>query len=125
MKTALIILDSKAMTFILQKMLEDLGFSVFVRSNLEEAHLLLSQENAPDVVFLDKVFHTETTDSLIRTFNNTKFIYISKETSPEQIQAALDLGVTEYIMKPFDHDILHIKLIELVLSDRCSYGINI
>ncbi len=110
MKTALIILDSKAMTFILQKMLEDLGFSVFVRSNLEEAHLLLSQENAPDVVFLDKVFHTETTDSLIRTFNNTKFIYISKETSPEQIQAALDLGVTEYIMKPFDHDILQSKL---------------
>lgn len=110
MKTALIVLDSKAITFILQKMLEDLGFSVFVRSDLETAHDLLGQENSPDVVFLDKTIHEEPTASLIQTFPNIKFIYVSKETAPEQIQAALDLGATEYIMKPFDHDILQSKL---------------
>ena len=110
MKTVLVLLDSKPMMFILQKMLEDLGFSVFVRSNLTDAQDLLNQDDKIDAVLLDKTIHAEPTASLIQAFPHVKFIYVSNQTEPSDIQTALDLGAAEYIMKPFDHDILQSKL---------------
>ena len=39
-----------------------------------------------------------------------QIIFCSSNTEPDKIQEALDVGVDEYIMKPFDHDILQSKI---------------
>jgi two-component system chemotaxis response regulator CheY len=39
-------------------------------------------------------------------------VFCSVESDPDQIREALDAGATEYIMKPFDGDIIEAKFAE-------------
>jgi two-component system, chemotaxis family, chemotaxis protein CheY len=43
-------------------------------------------------------------------------IFCTVETEVEKIQEALDAGAREYIMKPFDSDIIAMKFIEAGLA---------
>lgn len=109
MKNALIILDSKEMCFILQKMLEDLGFKAQCVDSYEQAKSLCAQEK-PLLVLTDININGRSALPLIQENTACVFVCISQKSDPQSIQRALEAGFQEYIMKPFDHDILQSKL---------------
>ena len=110
MQTALIALDSKQLTVILKKMLEDFGFSCVCVDTTEQL-FSLSSEKQSTVLFTDWSFGGQNAvDFLPKLSPKPIIIFVSKEKSVQSIQQALDLGVDEYIMKPFDNDILQSKL---------------
>ena len=42
-----------------------------------------------------------------------KVLFCTIETDPDRIAEALEAGADDYVMKPFDGDILHAKLAEV------------
>ena len=110
MQKALIALDSKQLTVILKKMLADFGFDCICVGTVEQLITDMS-ENKPTILFTDWSFSNQKmTDVLPELSPKPIVIFISKEKSAKLIEQALDLGVNEYIMKPFDNDILQSKL---------------
>ena len=110
MQTALIAFDSKQLTLILSKMLEDFGF-VSVFANTPEQIKPMIEENNPAVLFRDWTLAGKNIGDIVKDIRQkTTVIFVSKEKEPTQIAQALDLGAAEYIMKPFDNDILQSKL---------------
>lgn len=110
MQGALIAFDSKQLSAIMEKMLEDLGFKCFIAKTQEEISDILSKEN-PAVLFIDWTLNDKEIAPFLSELDPKPIlIFVSKEKKPKQIQKALDLGVNEYIMKPFDNDILQSKL---------------
>lgn len=110
MQSALIAFDSKQLSAIMEKMLDDLGFKCFTAKTLEEISDFLSTEK-PAVLFLDWTLNKKSVANFLSELSEKPIvIFVSKEKDIKQIQKALDLGVNEYIMKPFDNDILQSKL---------------
>ena len=110
MQTALVAFDSKQLSVIMKKMLEDLGFKCFFASTPEEVVDSVLQKN-PSVLFVDWTLNKQDiADVLHQLSTKPIIIFVSKEKGIKQIQKALDMGINEYIMKPFDNDILQSKL---------------
>ena len=110
MQTAVIALDSKQLTIILKKMLEDLGFTCFATDTAEQLISFVKEKKA-EVLFTDWALSGQDIETILPKLPSVPtHIFVSKEKSPEIIQKALDLGAREYIMKPFDNDILQSKL---------------
>ncbi|MBP5534051.1 MAG: response regulator [Alphaproteobacteria bacterium] len=110
MQTALVAFDSKQLSAIMEKMLEDLGFDCLIASDFEEVSQILAERN-PAVLFLDWTLNNQDVSEFLSKLQEKPIlIFVSKEKDPKQIQKALDLGIDEYIMKPFDNDILQSKL---------------
>ena len=110
MQTALVAFDSKQLSCIMEKMLEDLGFDCLIASDFEEVSQILAERN-PAVLFLDWTLNNQNVSEFLSQLQEKPIlIFVSKEKDPKQIQKALDLGIDEYIMKPFDNDILQSKL---------------
>ena len=110
MKIALLAFDSKQFNLILSKMLGDLSFSVITTLNFEEA-INLCDEKHPDVLFTDWNFDGKNVQDLLKKISfHPSVVFVSADTKPDSIQKALDQGAKEYIMKPFDNDILQSKL---------------
>ena len=115
MRTALITSDSKQFNLILSKMLDNLGFSVITTLNFNEA-LGLCNEKHPDVLFVDWSFDGKNIEDLLKKIQfHPSIIFVSSNTKTKDIEKALNLGAKEYIMKPFDNDILQSKLSMAVL----------
>ena len=110
MKTALVAFDSKPFNLILSKMLNDLGFTVITTLDYNEAIELCDKEH-PDVFFIDWFLNKKEIQTLLKKITfKPSLIFISKQTDKQIIAKALELGANEYIMKPFDSDILQSKL---------------
>ena len=110
MKTALLAFDSKQFNLILSKMLGDLGFFVITTLNFDEA-VSLCDEKHPDALFLDWVFDKKDTSELLKKITfHPSVVFVSANAKKNDIEQALNLGAKEYIMKPFDNDILQSKL---------------
>ncbi len=112
MKKALIIEKAAHIAAITKKMLIDLGFDGIVVDN-EADVLRVCKEEKPELVVM--CYSVCQDDSAIfipkmKKICHPKIIFCSSNTEPEKIQEALDAGVDEYIMKPFDHDILQSKI---------------
>lgn len=107
MKTALVIERKENTAAIMKKMLADLGFDVTITHD-EKSALESYQKNPPTVILTD--FGAEQLlDRAVRGGAST-VIFCSSECAPDKIQSALLQGAREYIMKPFDNDILQSKL---------------
>ena len=110
MQTALIAFDSKQLSTIIEKMLDDLGFNCLQATSFEEISDILA-ERSPAVLFFDWTLNGQDIAGFLSGLHEKPIlILVSKEKDPARIQEALDLGVDEYIMKPFDNDILQSKL---------------
>ena len=91
-------------------MLEDLGFKCLFASTSEELIDAVSQKK-PAVLFVDWTLNKQNIEDVLHHLSYKPIlIFVSKEKNIKQIQKALDFGVDEYIMKPFDNDILQSKL---------------
>ncbi|MCK8786408.1 response regulator [Roseomonas sp. NAR14] len=119
-RRCLVVDDSRVVRRIARRLLETFGFAV---TEAEDGALALAacREVLPDLVLLD--WNMPVMDGLTclkalrREFGPDRPVVVlcTTETDLERIVAALEAGAQEYIMKPFDADILGDRLRRLGL----------
>ena len=120
MKTCLVVDDSGVVRKIARRILEGLHFSVVEAEDGEKA-LEACQRAMPDAVLLDwNMPVMDGYDFLINLRrmpdgNMPKVVFCTTENGIDHISRALDAGANEYIMKPFDKDIVAAKFQEVGL----------
>ncbi|MEN5052906.1 response regulator [Brevundimonas naejangsanensis] len=117
-KTCLIVDDSRIIRKVARRILEDLAFEVQEAADGVEA-LEVCVGAMPDVVLLDwqmPIMDGMTFLGRLRALpdgGDPKVLFCSVETRADRIAEALSAGADEYVMKPFDGDILQSKLAEV------------
>ncbi len=122
MKTCLIVDDSRVIRKVARQIFETLGFSCSESENGQLA-LEASQQAFPDLVLLDWNMPVMNGLDYLRALRHLPggdgpvVIFCTTENDMAHIQMALGAGANEYIMKPFDADIVRGKLEQLGLMD--------
>jgi two-component system chemotaxis response regulator CheY len=115
MKTCLIVDDSRVIRKVSRHILETLGFTVSEAEHGQDG-LDRCDENMPDVVLLDWNMPVMTGIEFIVQLrqrpggDKPKVVFCTTENDVAHIREAIDAGADEYVMKPFDHETLQIKL---------------
>lgn len=115
MKSCLIVDDSKVIRKVARRILETMDFSVSEAGDGQEA-LIACRQSPPDVVLLDWNMPVMSGMEFLRALaadtgmKRPKIVFCTTENDLAHIRAAIDAGADEYIMKPFDRDILETKL---------------
>ena len=120
MKHCLVVDDSAVIRKVARRILEELRFSATEAENGREA-LDQCRESMPDVVLLD--WNMPVMDGIAflvalrkeQGGNDPKVIFCTTENDMAHIEMAISSGAQEYIMKPFDEDILIGKLCQVGL----------
>ncbi len=117
MKTCLVVEDSKVIRVIAAKALQEMGFTTIEAENGETA-LAECQKSLPDFILLDWLMPVKDGISFMADFKklsgseNIPVIFCTSRNEPADIKEALEAGAKEYIMKPFDSEILRLKLMQ-------------
>src|SRR5690348_10033948 len=119
-KSCLIVDDSKVVRMVARKILEGLNFAI---SEAENGQLALDacQRQMPDVVLLD--WNMPVLDGLgfLKALRAREggdqpvVVFCTTENELSRIQEAIVAGANEYIMKPFDRDIIETKFAQVGL----------
>ncbi len=115
MKTCLVVDDSKVIRKVARHILEALGFTVHEAADGREA-LDFCESEMPGVVLLDWNMPVMSgIDFLValramEKGSAPKVVFCTTENGMGHIQAAVDAGADEYVMKPFDRETLQSKL---------------
>jgi len=115
LKTCLVVDDSRVIRKVARRILEDLGFEVAEAADGVEA-MAWCQAMMPDVVLLDWRMPSMDGLDFVRQLRRQpggeapKVLFCSVENEIAQIRQALDAGADEYVMKPFDGEIVASKL---------------
>jgi two-component system chemotaxis response regulator CheY len=115
LKTCLLVDDSRVIRKIARRILEDLGFDVAEASDGMQA-LAWCRVAMPEAVLLDWHMPMMNGIDFLRRLrlepggDAPKVIFCSVENDLDRIREALDCGADEYIMKPFDGEIMASKL---------------
>ena len=115
MKTFLVVEDSKIIRTIAAQALKDMGFATIEAGDGQTA-LDRCKKELPDAILLDWILPIKDGMAFMKEFRTLQsaedvpIIFCSSKTEPEDIQKALDAGASEYIMKPFDSEILKLKI---------------
>lgn len=113
---ALILDDSKTMRMIIGKILDELSINHFEAASGMEALRHLREETLPDLVMVDWNMPEMNGLDLVRLvredsrFDTVRLIMITTETEMDNVAAALQAGANEYIMKPFNREVILGKL---------------
>lgn len=114
---ALVIDDSRAMRSILKAILTDLGFEVVEASDGREAIDLLTEDRTFDIALVDWNLPVMNGLEIVTEVRKDpdlagmRMLMVTTETEFERVSQALQAGADEYIMKPFDRDMLLDKLV--------------
>ncbi|MCU0838530.1 MAG: response regulator [Rhodospirillales bacterium] len=114
MKTCLIVDDSRVVRTVARRIAEALGF-VSSEAADGRAALACCVAAMPDAILLDWNMPVMGGLEFLRELrrlpggDRPKVVFCTTENSMEHIQAALEAGADEYIMKPFDKDIVMSK----------------
>lgn len=119
-KTCLVVDDSRVVRKVARRIVEDLGF------NCEEAEDGQMAYNAceikmPEAILLDwnmPVMSGIEFLEKLRAMNNgqsPKVVFCTTENDMDHIMRAMNAGANEYIMKPFDSDIIQSKFEQIGL----------
>ncbi|WP_313102170.1 response regulator [Brevundimonas sp.] len=117
-KTCLIVDDSRIIRKVARRILEDIGFEVDEAADGAEA-LTYCMGLMPQVVLLDWQMPVMDGLSFLRRLRDLpggrvpKVLFCTIETRADRIAEALSAGADDYVMKPFDGEILHSKLAEV------------
>lgn len=118
LKTCLIVDDSRIIRKVARRILEGLDFDVQEAADGAEA-LTLCSAALPQIILLD--WHMPVMDGLAflqrlrerPEGRGVKVLVCSVENRADRIAEALDAGADDYVMKPFDGEILQSKLAEV------------
>ena len=117
MRTCLIVDDSRVIRKVARRILEDLDFEIAEAADGMEA-LAWCRAAMPDAVLLDWNMPMMTGIEFLRHLrlepggDKPTVVFCTVENDIERIREALDCGANEYIMKPFDGDIIASKFAE-------------
>ena len=117
MPTCLVVDDSRVIRKVARRILEDIGFEIAEAADGMEA-LAWCRAAMPDAVLLDWNMPVMNGVDFLRQLRSEPggeepvVVFCSVETDLENIREALDAGAAEYIMKPFDGDIIGAKFAE-------------
>ena len=120
MKTCLVVDDSSVVRKIARRILEDMDFQITEAEDGEQA-LASCKEAMPDAVLLDWNMPVmdgyEFLGNLRRMPGGDapKVVFCTTENDVAHIARALHAGANEYIMKPFDKEIVTAKFQEVGL----------
>ena len=115
MKHCLIVDDSRVIRKVSRHILETLGLTADEAVNGSEA-LDRCGETMPDVILLDWNMPVMSGIEFITRLRETpggdrpKVVFCTTENDVAHIREAIEAGADEYVMKPFDHETLQIKL---------------
>ena len=118
MKTALVVDDSKVVRTVSRKILENMGFEVHEAENGQVA-LNCCEKTKPNVVMLDWNMPVMDGMEFLLAFRQLKehqdavVIFCTTENDITKIMEAMEAGANEYVMKPFDDEIIKNKLEQL------------
>jgi len=120
MKSCLIVDDSKVVRKVARRILEDLHFAIEEAADgklaMEACH-----KHMPDVILLDWNMPVMNGIDFLRVLRKTAggdapiVVFCTTENDLAHIQEAIGAGANEYIMKPFDSDIIQTKLAQVGL----------
>ncbi len=119
-RDCLVVDDSGIVRRVATEILEDLGFDCRQAGDGQDA-LTKCTQSMPQVVLLDWNMPVMNGIEFLRALRDLPdggdptVIFCTTENDIEKIQQALSAGADEYIMKPFDHDLLSGKLAQLNL----------
>jgi two-component system chemotaxis response regulator CheY len=120
MKSCLIVDDSKIVRKVMRKIIEPLGFEIHEVENGQEALDICKQRNFT-LIMLDWNMPVMTGIEFLKalrvleTIEQPQVIFCTTENEFSKIQEALISGANEYVMKPFDEEIIRGKLEQLGL----------
>jgi two-component system chemotaxis response regulator CheY len=129
MKTCLVVDDSSVVRKIARSILESMDFHITEAEDGEQA-LESCRETMPDAVLLDWNMPVmdgyEFLGNLRRMPGGDapKVVFCTTENGMDHISRALHAGANEYIMKPFDKDIVASKFQEVglvALNEKSSF----
>ena len=115
MKSCLVVDDSSVIRKVARRILEGMHFEITEAEDGEQA-LGACQRQLPDAILLDwnmpKMDGYEFLKALRRLpgGDRPKVVFCTTENDVAHIREAIAAGADEYVMKPFDHDTLQIKL---------------
>jgi two-component system chemotaxis response regulator CheY len=120
MKTCLVVDDSSVIRKIARRILEEMNFQIIEAEDGEQA-LEVCKRELPDAILLDWNMPVmdgyEFLGNLRRMPGGDapKVVFCTTENGIDHIARAIDAGANEYIMKPFDKDIVAAKFQEVGL----------
>jgi len=120
MKSCLVVDDSRVVRKVASRIVEDLGFAVVEAADGEIA-LAECEKAMPMAILLDWNMPNMSGIDFLRSLRSMpngkspKVIFCTTENDMEFIQKALAAGADEYIMKPFDSDIVQTKFEQVSL----------
>ena len=114
LKSCLVVDDSKVIRKVARHILESMNFIVTEAADGHEAMDQCVASN-PDVILLDWNMPSMSGMDFLRAYRasstqGAKIIFCTTENGIGHIQAAIDAGADEYVMKPFDRETLHSKM---------------
>lgn len=119
----LIVDDSKVIRNILRDMLEKLGCNDLRFAENGAQALEVCRDAMPDVIFLDWNMPVMDGMEFMKNFRaepfetRAKVMFCTTENDCVKIMQAIEIGADEYIMKPFDAD--------MVVAKLSAIGINV
>ena len=114
MKSCLIVDDSKVVRKVARRILEDLHFAIEEAADGKIA-MEACLKHMPDAILLDWNMPVMNGIEFLRTLRGTAggsapvVVFCTTENDLAHIQQAIGAGANEYIMKPFDSDIIQAK----------------
>ena len=117
MRTCLVVDDSRVVRKVSRRILEEIGFDVAEAADGVEA-LAWCRAAMPAAILLDwnmpVMDGLEFLTQLRREPGGDKpvVVFCTVENDPDHIAKARDAGAVEYIMKPFDSDIIESRFVE-------------
>ena len=115
MKHCLIVDDSRVIRKVSRHIVEGFGFEVDEAENGQQA-LEKCREAMPDLILLDWNMPVMSGIEFIVALREMegggrpKVVFCTTENDVAHIREAIEAGADEYVMKPFDHETLQVKL---------------
>ena len=120
MKTCLVVEDSSIVRKVARRILEGLGFEVVEAEDGVDA-LVVCKRAMPEAILLDWNMPVMDGYDFLKALrrmpggDTPKVVFCTTENDVAHIARALSAGANEYIMKPFDKEIVEAKFQEVGL----------
>ncbi|MFZ4069495.1 MAG: response regulator [Caulobacterales bacterium] len=117
MKSCLVVDDSRVIRKVARRILEDLNFQIDEAADGLEA-LNSCRRKMPDAILLDWNMPVMSGIDFLRQLRRDPggerpiVVFCTTENDMDHISEAINAGANEYIMKPFDGDIIQSKFTE-------------